>query len=227
MNNVDINNVMISRTNQNYGFAMRGQRFGKNNNNWIGQGKFITKESNRCYTCRNLGHFAIDCPRNARSKPRTLSMNKSRSRTRKTNEQNQRRNNSRNRNQPRNRNNNQSRNQWTNYSNKDFEKTPDNINYRSRYINNVEFDDEIYTPGYIDNQNNYYNKYDDDYRDNAEYDDNYRDNAEYDDDYRDNIEYDDDYRDNAEYDDDYQDDYEDYDENPDYDASIYNDYDDY
>ena len=199
MNIRNINNIQseIPRKPNGYGFEMRGQQFGRNRN-FIGQAAFRNQRDNRCYTCGEKGHFAVDCPRNSRSRPRTNSMNRSRSRTRKTQEQNQRqrsssrnrqRNNSRNRqyrqrSSSRNRQYNQ---QSSSRNNRQIEQTPDNINYRN--INHVQYEDELYTPGYI--QSNY----PDNYVENIDYDNNFDYESIYDD-YHDDNEYDDYHDDN-------------------------------
>src|ERR1044071_6326230 len=160
MNIRNINNIQseIPRKPNGYGFEMRGQQFGRNRN-FIGQAAFRNQQDNRCYTCGEKGHFAVDCPRNSRSRPRTNSMNRSRSRTRKTQEQNQRqRSSSRNRQYNRQRSNSrnrQYRQQSSSQNNRQIEQTSDNINYRN--INYVQYEDELYTPEYI--QSNYPDNY--------------------------------------------------------------------
>src|SRR6185312_11163891 len=119
----------------------------------ITQGTFIDKSKSRCFTCGELGYFANECRRNSRSRSRTPTMNRSRSRTRKTQENYRRRSTSRGR-----------RNQQ-NYNNKPrqyIEPTPNEISYRESYVNHVEnYDDELYTPGYIQSNNPNYNQYND------------------------------------------------------------------
>ena len=165
MYEMNINNVTTPQ--RAYGFESRAQRFGKGGRTEITQGTFIDKSKSRCFTCGELGHFANECRRNLRSRPRTPTMNRSRSRTRKTQENYRRRSTSRGRNQQnyRRRSTSRGRRNQQNYNNKPrqyIEPTPNEISYRESYVNHVEnYDDELYTPGYIQSNNPNYNQYND------------------------------------------------------------------
>ena len=224
-----INNINIP---QNYGVDFRGRQFGRGRQNFVGQGRFIDKKDARCYNCQEKGHFASECPKTRRSMPRTASMNRSRSRTRKFNEQNQRQrsrsrgryNNQKPRSRSRGRN---QRNYRRNNNQRPIDQTQGTQNNpividrvsNTRYVNNVEYDDEIYTPGY--RQNNYTDSYQEEYypeNDDGYYDDQYNQDDEYH-----NDEYYDDY--NDEYSEDHRTHQNNYDDQYDgYDDSVYDEY---